>query len=157
MPKPKVSKAKKVVKPLNVNVPSYKQKLQFDTDFKKSEEREKIKPKETKYTTLEIMSPGNDSTVHHGSGDLSVIVNLEPELKDNDTMILYVDGEQRLSGRSSEFFLSNIDRGSHAIDVAVINENDEVLIRSDKVVVHLRRMSRLFPNFPKDAPSEAVN
>jgi len=46
MPKPKVSKAKKVVKPLNVNVPSYKQKLQFDTDFKKSEEREKIKPKE---------------------------------------------------------------------------------------------------------------
>ena len=51
MPKPKVSKAtqsirKKVVKPLNANVPSYKQKLQFDTDFKKSEEREKIKPKE---------------------------------------------------------------------------------------------------------------
>ena len=43
---PKQSIRKKVVKPLNANVPSYKQKLQFDTDFKKSEEREKIKPKE---------------------------------------------------------------------------------------------------------------
>ena len=37
---------KKNVKPLNANVPSYKQKLQFASDFKKSEEREKIKPKE---------------------------------------------------------------------------------------------------------------
>lgn len=46
MPKPKVSKAKKNVKPLNSQIPSYKQKLQFESDFKKSEEREKIKPKE---------------------------------------------------------------------------------------------------------------
>ena len=37
---------KRNVKPLNSNVPSYKQKLQFASDFKKSEEREKIKPKE---------------------------------------------------------------------------------------------------------------
>ena len=40
MPKPKH------MKPLNDKVPSYKQKLQFDTEFKKSVEREKIKPKE---------------------------------------------------------------------------------------------------------------
>jgi len=52
MPKPKVSKAKakvskaKHMKHLNDTVPSYKQKLQFDTEFKKSVEREKIKPKE---------------------------------------------------------------------------------------------------------------
>lgn len=37
---------KKVVKSLNTNVPSYKQKLQFESDFKKSKEKEKIKPKE---------------------------------------------------------------------------------------------------------------
>ena len=36
----------KHMKPLNDKVPSYKQKLQFDTEFKKSVEREKIKPKE---------------------------------------------------------------------------------------------------------------
>ncbi len=43
---PKVKQPKKVVKSLNTNVPSYKQKLQFESDFKKSKEREKIKPKE---------------------------------------------------------------------------------------------------------------
>jgi hypothetical protein len=37
---------KRNVKPLNAKVPSYHQKLQFDVEFKKSEEREKIKPKE---------------------------------------------------------------------------------------------------------------
>lgn len=37
---------RKNMKPLNANVPSYKQKLQFESEFKKSEEREKIKPKE---------------------------------------------------------------------------------------------------------------
>ena len=51
MPKPKISNAKPKpkpngVKPLNDKIPSYKQKLQFDMDFKKSVEREKIKPKE---------------------------------------------------------------------------------------------------------------
>ena len=37
---------RKNMKPLNTNIPSYKQKLQFESEFKKSEEREKIKPKE---------------------------------------------------------------------------------------------------------------
>ena len=37
---------KRNVKPLNAKVPSYHQKLQFQSDLKKSEEREKIKPKE---------------------------------------------------------------------------------------------------------------
>ena len=37
---------KRNVKHLNPNVPSYHQKLQFESDLKKSEEREKIKPKE---------------------------------------------------------------------------------------------------------------
>jgi len=37
---------KRNVKPLNAKVPSYHQKLQFDVELKKSEEREKIKPKE---------------------------------------------------------------------------------------------------------------
>jgi len=34
------------MKQLNPKTPSYHQKLQFDVEFKKSEEREKIKPKE---------------------------------------------------------------------------------------------------------------
>jgi hypothetical protein len=49
MPKPKQCERRckaKHMKPLNDTVPSYKQKLQFDTEFKKSVEREKIKPKE---------------------------------------------------------------------------------------------------------------
>lgn len=33
-------------KPLNPNVPSYRQKIQFSEGMKKTEEREKIKPKE---------------------------------------------------------------------------------------------------------------
>ena len=37
---------KKNVKPLNAQIPYYQQNLQFESDFKKSEEREKIKPKE---------------------------------------------------------------------------------------------------------------
>jgi hypothetical protein len=47
MPQVKQTQVKQTqVKQLNSNVPSYKQKLQFETDFKKSEEREKIKPKQ---------------------------------------------------------------------------------------------------------------
>ena len=36
----------KKIKPLNENVPSYKQKLQFQSELKKSQQREKIKPKQ---------------------------------------------------------------------------------------------------------------
>ena len=42
----KENNMRKIKKPLNDKIPSYKQKLQFDMDFKKSVEREKIKPKE---------------------------------------------------------------------------------------------------------------
>lgn len=111
------------------------------------------KPIEPNYTSLEITNPLNDATIHSGSGDFSVNIDLQAELKENDTIVLFLDGKQVQSGRALNFFLTNLDRGTHTIDVAVINEEDVVMIRSSKVTFHLRRMSRLFPNFPKDPPA----
>lgn len=110
------------------------------------------KKTQSNYTKLNIVSPENDTTIHSNPGNINVSIELEPALQDKDEILLFVDGKQLLSGRNLEFSLSNIDRGTHTIGAAVINEKKKVLIRSEKVVLHLRRMSRLFPNFPGDTP-----
>ena len=104
------------------------------------------------YSELVIISPKDDSTVRNSAGEIKINLNIVPELKQTDTVLLFVDGKQVLSGRSPQLLLSNIDRGTHTIEAAIKNEPGDILIRSNKVILHLKRMSRLFSNFP-DAPA----
>jgi Domain of unknown function (DUF4124) len=117
----------------------------------------KEKQKDPGYTKLVIASPKNDSTIHAGDGNISVAVTLEPALNGKDSMVLFMDGKQVLSGRAPQFSLTNIDRGTHTIDVAVISEDDKVIKRSEKIVLHLRRASRFFPNSPDISTSAQKN
>ncbi len=104
---------------------------------------EKEKQTDVQYTKLVITSPKNDTTVHSNGGSVSVEVKIEPQLFEKDLIVLFLDGKQVSSGRATQFSLTNIDRGTHIINVAVNNEKDKLLKRSDKVVFHLRRASSL--------------
>ncbi len=114
------------------------------------------KPNKFNYTKLTIDNPENDATIHGGDGNVNITATLEPELNENDVIVLFMDGKEMLSGRSAQFLLANVDRGTHSISVAVKNEDDNVLKRSDKVTFHVRRTSLLSPtnNSPKpDIPN----
>lgn len=107
--------------------------------------------KKFNYTKLAIAKPENDSTIHGGDGNVNITVTLEPELNENDVIVLSMDGKEMLSGRAPQFLLGNVDRGTHTISVVVKNEVDKVLKRSAKVIFHVRRTTQLSPEL-RSAP-----
>ncbi len=106
---------------------------------------------DNEYTKLVINSPAYDSTIHNNAGEVNISIEVNPALANDDKMVVLLDGKQVDKGSGSSFLLSNIDRGTHTLAVAVLNNNEAELIRSDDVIFHLRRASKLFN---KEAPVE---
>ncbi|HIF51997.1 MAG TPA: hypothetical protein EYQ42_10820 [Thiotrichaceae bacterium] len=104
----------------------------------------KLEPKKKEYSKLVILSPENDITIHNNEGNISIAVEIKPLLFGGDSLVLFMDGKETSSGTSSQFSLSNVERGTHTIDVAVRNEKGKFIKRSEKLVLHLRKASVLF-------------
>lgn len=112
--------------------------------FKLSPPKEKHKSSE--YTKLEIVSPQNDATIHSNEGNVNINTNIEPEINNKDTLVLYLDGKQVETGKKPQFLLTNLNRGTHTVDVALKDQNGVELKRSGKITFHVRRISILAPN-----------
>ncbi len=118
----------------------------------------KLEPKDTVYSKLEILSPEDDMTIHSNEGKVSIKVEVEPVLSEEDYLVLFMDGKEVSSGKSTQILISDLDRGTHSINVVLKNEKDKVLKQSQKLVFHLRKQSRLFKNrgnIDTDTPDNA--
>lgn len=97
------------------------------------------------YTKLEITSPANDSTLRDNSGKVDVSLSLEPPLQEGDVVAITLDGKDIGQGQSPAFFLNNVDRGTHSLQVAVKDASGNTLISSSTVSFHVQRTSVLQP------------
>ncbi len=102
-----------------------------------------------KYKEIRITSPADDEAVRENSGFLSVILSLEPGLRGNDQIVLYMDGNEVAKGASTSIALSNVDRGTHNLVATVVSADGVELLRSEPVSVHLLRVS-----VPKKQPKK---
>ncbi|MAS82142.1 MAG: hypothetical protein CMF45_05585 [Legionellales bacterium] len=109
----------------------------------------KDKPNKFNYTNLTIDNPKDDTTIH--SGKVNITVTLKPALIENDVIVLFMDGKEVLSGKSLNFSLENVDRGTHKIYVTVKNEVSKVLKRSAEIIFHVRRVVQLSPKLSSDS------
>ncbi len=109
--------------------------------FKKSTSGKKDKKGQQRKVT--ISSPGNDETIQSNPGSLTVTTTLEGSLKENEELVLYMDGKKIHSGKSNQFSLTNIDRGTHDLYVELVSADGKTAIRSDKIQFHMRRVSKL--------------
>lgn len=103
------------------------------------------------YSGIEITSPQDDVSIRENTGNVSVTVSLNPNLKNGHKLVLYLDGEEYASGTTTNFQLQNIDRGSHQLRAAVQNAEGRLLISSKSITFHLHRFSALFQP-PKAQP-----
>ncbi len=105
------------------------------------------------YTEIAIIQPGDDETIHDNNGTLEVALTLSPALQDGHKIKLFLDGEARPGIRpSTHFSLTNIDRGTHSLQAAVIDRSGRTLIVSAPVAFHMWRASVLFPSRQKPKP-----
>jgi hypothetical protein len=93
------------------------------------------------YERLRIASPGDDEPVRANDGNFSVRVDIRPDLLTDrgHELRLLMDGDTVQTGQRPVFDLVNVDRGTHRLQVQVLNRSGEVIQESDPVVFHLLR------------------
>ncbi|MEM8497872.1 MAG: DUF4124 domain-containing protein [Pseudomonadota bacterium] len=99
-----------------------------------------------KYKTLRIVSPEHDSAIEHGPGNFSVTAKIRPTLRSSDSIQLFIDGEPHgKPGNSTSWALKNVFRGTHMLQVKILNERGKTLKKSKKSTVHVFRPSVAHP------------
>lgn len=81
------------------------------------------------YESVEVSSPGPEETLWNLEGTLNVTLNLQPALKPGHQVRAYFDGEPRMVSGTS-FQIPEVYRGVHNIQVEIVDETGQMLIRS---------------------------
>ncbi len=82
-----------------------------------------------RYESIEVANPGAEETLWNIEGVLNVSVALTPGLRPGHQVRVYFDGEPRMVTGTS-FQIQEVWRGVHNIQVEVLNEGGELMIRS---------------------------
>jgi hypothetical protein len=100
------------------------------------------------YQSLIIVSPQSEATIHNNSGRVDIEVAVSPLLNVDagDRLVFVIDGVPFPPSRRSHLTLQEMDRGSHTIQVQIINDAGNMLIASVQRTMYLWRASALLPN-----------
>jgi hypothetical protein len=96
------------------------------------------------YSNFSIVSPASNEGVRANLGDVTVVLNLAPELQPGHTILLRLDGEdgeQLSSGEDLSIQLTNLSRGLHTIEATVLDEDGNALIQAGPVSFNVLRVA----------------
>lgn len=117
-------------------------------------ENNKDKKKSKGYTSLVITKPENDSVIRDNTGKVIISYTLTSPLETarGHKFVITVDGKKlKTKGTTSQIQLSDIDRGTHTVQIHVVNNDDKILISSKPTIFHMKKHSILHPK-PASAP-----
>ena len=93
-----------------------------------------------KYTSIEVVAPEEDESIRSNEGEVNIAVVLRPKLASGHNLRVYLDGTPAAEELpTTQITLQNVDRGTHTLEAAVVDENGAELMRSDSVTFHLLR------------------
>lgn len=95
----------------------------------------------TPYSQLEVLAPVDDATISENSGRLQVSVRSEPALQAGHHYRVRLDDSPVHTGSADQIQLSSLDRGTHRLQVEIIDTQGRVLQRSASRVFHMLRTS----------------
>lgn len=88
---------------------------------------------------IDIVTPAQDETFRGGDRTVPVAVVVTPPLTPDQRLIYFLDGApQSLPTTDTSFAFTGVDRGSHAVSVALVDETGQELGRSGTVTVHVK-------------------
>jgi len=109
------------------------------------------------YTEAAIVQPSHDSTVRNNAGIVVISVLLEPALRTDlgHKIALSMDGNPLGEpGASMAIQLDNVDRGTHTLQISVVDDAGTVLASSEPTTFHMKRASILHPKRVPEPPPE---
>lgn len=95
------------------------------------------------YTKLQIVSPKNDEPVRSNGGTLTIQMGSYPELaaQSGDQFQVLMDGQPVMTTSVSTVVLQNVDRGTHKLQVQIIDANGQVKKSSPAIEFHMLRVA----------------
>ena len=101
-------------------------------------------PEAFQYESLVVASPAAEQTLWNIGGQLNVSLALSPALRPGHQVRVYLDGSPRdVSGLS--FQLQEVYRGAHNLQAEVLDENGQLMIRSQPSRFYVQQTSILRP------------
>jgi hypothetical protein len=99
------------------------------------------------YTTCEVTRPTNDEVFVNASS-VPASVHVDPGLRSGDRVTVMLDGAPLPVNTpvDTEFVLSSVVRGTHALTTKVEDASGAVVCQSASVIFHVRQPSVLAPN-----------
>lgn len=92
------------------------------------------------YDSFTIASPADDATVRSpGTGNLSVSFSIVPALNQGHAIEIFLDGSPFGRSETPSVTLNNVDRGTHRIQAAIVDDAGVEMVRSETITVHLHR------------------
>lgn len=95
------------------------------------------------YESVAITQPADDQAIRENAGNVLVQFTSNPALQAGHRFVLLVDGKKMAEGHSSSLQLENLDRGTHNVQVQVVDASGQVIASSRPVTFHLQRVSIL--------------
>lgn len=124
------------------------QNLLFNTTAKEQEQKQenKLLPEneQEKQDVIiyqaTITSPQDDSAIRSNDGTLDIHVTTTPEKQNNQKLQLFLDGKRLGTPQISPTIRAlKIDRGTHQVQVHLLDEEGKLLAKTQIVTVHLQR------------------
>ena len=82
------------------------------------------------YESIEVASPVAEETLWNIGGILNASVDLQPALQPGHQIRVFFDGEERMTVQSTSFQIDEVWRGSHNLQVEVLDQAGNAMIRS---------------------------
>jgi len=105
------------------------------------------KPTVVKYESISIISPKDDEGIRSNNGDFIAKGELIPGLqRDQEHHIQWLlDGKDVPAAKSLTLSLKNLDRGTHQLQLRVLNFDGEVEIETPTISFHILRVAGAVP------------
>lgn len=104
------------------------------------------------YESLAIVQPTPDQVFFGADATVLAAAELGGTLRPDHTVVFFVNGNRRPAGAGLSLELQNLDRGSHFLRAAVLDQNGDPVITSQQITFHVREPSVNTPQSPQARP-----
>lgn len=94
-----------------------------------------------------ISQPGHEETLHDNTGAVGVLVSLQKETMTAGRQLrVLLDGNPHGANRRTlEFMLDNVERGTHTLQVQLLDAREALIAESPVVTFHMWQASQFLP------------
>ncbi len=96
-------------------------------------------PAASKYKSVEILMPRNETSYFEADAVVDVRIASEPEISGTDKLMTFLDNKIVNPPNAYEHTLSNLDRGAHMLVAVISDAGGNEKLRSEPVVFYVKQ------------------